>query len=74
VGWLLGGSVGIGTIAFAVTIGPNVQYFLRLLGVAPRDTAEAIEAGTVEVDEPEPPEMPEAADVPPPGDIRFRQA
>ena len=35
VGWLLGGTVGIGTIVFALTIGPNVQYFLRLLGVAP---------------------------------------
>jgi uncharacterized membrane protein YczE len=70
VGWLLGGSVGIGTVAFAVTIGPNVQHFLRLLGVAPRDTAEAAEAGTVEVDEPEAP----APEAPPPGDVRFRQA
>jgi uncharacterized membrane protein YczE len=34
VGWLLGGSVGIGTVVFALTIGPNVQHFLRLLGVA----------------------------------------
>ena len=30
-GWLLGGSVGIGTLAFALTIGPNVQFFLQRL-------------------------------------------
>jgi uncharacterized membrane protein YczE len=30
-GWLLGGSVGVGTVAFAVTIGPNVQLFLARL-------------------------------------------
>ena len=29
VGWLLGGTVGIGTILFAVTIGPNVQFWLE---------------------------------------------
>lgn len=27
-GWLLGGSVGLGTVAFAVAIGPLVQFFL----------------------------------------------
>lgn len=27
-GWLMGGTVGIGTILFAVTIGPNVQFWL----------------------------------------------
>ena len=27
-GWLLGGSVGIGTVVFAVTIGPLVAFFL----------------------------------------------
>lgn len=31
-GWLLGGSVGIGTVIFAVTIGPLAQLFLRLFG------------------------------------------
>jgi uncharacterized membrane protein YczE len=30
-GWLLGGRVGIGTLAFALTIGPNVQFFLQRL-------------------------------------------
>jgi uncharacterized membrane protein YczE len=32
VGFLLGGTVGIGTLAFAVTIGPISQFFLRLFG------------------------------------------
>jgi uncharacterized membrane protein YczE len=32
VGWLLGGTVGIGTVVFAVAIGPIAQFFLRLLG------------------------------------------
>lgn len=36
-GWLLGGTVGIGTVLFAVTVGPNAQFWLdRLdLGHAP---------------------------------------
>ena len=29
-GWLLGGTVGVGTVAFAVFIGPSVGYGLRL--------------------------------------------
>ena len=33
VGILLGGTAGIGTILFALTIGPNVQYFLPRLAV-----------------------------------------
>lgn len=31
VGWLLGGSVGIGTVLFAVTVGPNAQFWLERL-------------------------------------------
>jgi uncharacterized membrane protein YczE len=34
-GWLLGGSVGIGTVVFAVTIGPLVAFFLKRLSLAP---------------------------------------
>ncbi|WP_066902835.1 YczE/YyaS/YitT family protein [Mycolicibacterium houstonense] len=30
VGWLLGGTVGVGTVVYAVGIGPLVQLFLRL--------------------------------------------
>jgi len=29
-GWLLGGTVGVGTVLFAVTIGPLAQLFLRI--------------------------------------------
>jgi len=32
-GWLLGGSVGIGTVAFALGIGPAAQFFLRVLAI-----------------------------------------
>lgn len=38
VGWLLGGSVGVGTVVFALTIGPMVAYFLRRLSLAPVGT------------------------------------
>ncbi|MDQ1733480.1 MAG: hypothetical protein QOK10_3639 [Pseudonocardiales bacterium] len=32
-GWLLGGTVGVGTVLFAVSIGPVAQVFLKLFGV-----------------------------------------
>ena len=34
-GWLLGGPIGFGTLAFAVLIGPFVQVFFKLLKVQP---------------------------------------
>lgn len=37
VGWLMGGTVGIGTLAFALGIGPAVQHAMRLLGLPPRE-------------------------------------
>ncbi|MCI0686957.1 MAG: hypothetical protein L0Y54_06940 [Sporichthyaceae bacterium] len=40
-GWLLGGTVGVGTVLYAITIGPLVHYFLPKLTVdtgAPRAT------------------------------------
>lgn len=37
-GWLLGGSVGIGTLIFAVSIGPLVAFFLERLSLAPVPT------------------------------------
>lgn len=45
-GWLLGGVFGIGTIVFALAIGPLCQFFIPLFDVAPRaqsdpDPAEA---------------------------------
>ena len=33
-GWLLGGTIGLGTVAFAVLIGPLVQFFLERIDVA----------------------------------------
>ncbi|MGO2931397.1 membrane protein YczE [Microbacterium sp.] len=33
VGWSLGGNVGIGTLAFALLVGPLCQYFMRLFAV-----------------------------------------
>ena len=33
VGWLLGGTVGVGTVLYAVTIGPLAQYFIPRLTV-----------------------------------------
>lgn len=45
IGWLLGGSVGIGTLLFAVGIGPLAQFFLRLFGYqAPAAVAATPEA------------------------------
>lgn len=35
-GWLLGGTVGIGTVAFALSIGPLAQVFLRWFTLADR--------------------------------------
>ncbi|MDQ0645450.1 membrane protein YczE [Microbacterium murale] len=33
VGWALGGNVGIGTVAFALLVGPLCQYFMRVFAV-----------------------------------------
>jgi uncharacterized membrane protein YczE len=33
VGWALGGNVGVGTVAFALLVGPLCQYFMRLFAV-----------------------------------------
>lgn len=33
IGWLLGGTLGVGTVAFAVLIGPIVQFFLPRLHI-----------------------------------------
>lgn len=43
VGWLLGGTVGIGTIAFAVGVGPNVAWWLPRLEL-PRPTPPTVRA------------------------------
>jgi uncharacterized membrane protein YczE len=49
IGVALGGSVGIGTVAFAVTVGPNVHFFLDRMHVVPRtDTQPTPVLGTFE--------------------------
>ncbi|MEV0003867.1 hypothetical protein AB0H28_16465 [Micromonospora sp. NPDC050980] len=35
-GWLLGGTVGLGTVAYALAIGPLAQLFLPMFAVPPR--------------------------------------
>jgi uncharacterized membrane protein YczE len=35
-GWILGGTVGVGTVLFAVSIGPLAQIFLRLFDIDSR--------------------------------------
>lgn len=39
VGWRLGGTLGVGTLLFAVSIGPLAQYFLPRLAMRPRGDA-----------------------------------
>ena len=42
-GWVLGGTVGVGTLLYAICIGPLAQYFLRVFRL--RDTA-AVQPGS----------------------------
>ncbi|MGY6500907.1 MAG: membrane protein YczE [Acidimicrobiales bacterium] len=44
-GLLLGGTVGFGTILFALTVGPNVQFFLERLAVDRHPPETAAEIG-----------------------------
>ena len=46
-GWLLGGTVGVGTVLFAVAIGALVQFFLPLFDVRDRSRRPTGEAVTV---------------------------
>ena len=38
-GWLLGGTVGLGTLAFALCIGPLAQLFIPIFTIAAEDDA-----------------------------------
>jgi uncharacterized membrane protein YczE len=44
IGWILGGPLGLGTVAFALLIGPSVQWAFKLLNVHPHKPEEAMEA------------------------------
>ena len=35
-GWLLGGTVGVGTVAYALAIGPLAHFFIPLLRIRDR--------------------------------------
>jgi uncharacterized membrane protein YczE len=52
-GWLLGGPVGLGTVLYAVSIGPLVQFFLPRLTVdlGPEITPEVSDDGRILLDE-----------------------
>ncbi|WP_431875308.1 YczE/YyaS/YitT family protein [Micromonospora marina] len=40
-GWLLGGTVGLGTVAYALTIGPLAQFFIPIFALPARPAAGA---------------------------------
>jgi len=44
VGWLLGGPAGIGTLIFAILIGPAVQWAFKIFNVQPHKPADEIVA------------------------------
>jgi len=50
-GWLLGGTVGVGTVLFAVAIGPLAQLFLRLFARLGLDSSDVVRTAS-EVAEP----------------------
>jgi uncharacterized membrane protein YczE len=41
IGWLLGGPLGLGTVIFAMLIGPSVQWAFKLFRVRPHIPARA---------------------------------
>jgi uncharacterized membrane protein YczE len=46
IGWLLGGPAGIGTLVFAILVGPSVQWGFRIFNVQPHKPIEPqVEAG-----------------------------
>ncbi|WP_329122980.1 YczE/YyaS/YitT family protein [Streptomyces sp. NBC_01353] len=48
-GFLLGGSVGVGTVLYALSIGPLAQFFLRRFAIAEKDVSSTVVAsGTPE--------------------------
>jgi uncharacterized membrane protein YczE len=52
VGWVLGGNVGVGTVAFALLVGPLCQFFLRVFAVRIPETTEtepATRAGEIRI-------------------------
>jgi uncharacterized protein len=57
-GWLMGGTLGLGTILFAVAVGPSVQWGMRLFGlIRPVPVVAGLDSGASS--------DPESRDVPP---------
>jgi uncharacterized membrane protein YczE len=50
IGWLLGGSVGIGTVLFALLVGPAVGYGLRAMAAIGGTTGEIADEGHPELE------------------------
>jgi uncharacterized membrane protein YczE len=48
VGWLMGGTVGIGTVAFALGIGPVIQTTFQVLGTQPGPARRVPDEASVE--------------------------
>jgi uncharacterized membrane protein YczE len=44
-GWLLGGPVGIGTLVFALLVGPSIQWGFKIFNVQPHKEDEVVLAG-----------------------------
>lgn len=51
IGWALGGTVGLGTVLFAVLIGPACHVSLRLFGYSAPGTKTTIERTAIEADD-----------------------
>jgi len=45
-GWLLGGTVGVGTVAYALAIGPLAQLFIPLFAVPAPSRPDAVRPAT----------------------------
>jgi uncharacterized membrane protein YczE len=45
IGWLLDGPVGIGTLIYALLIGPSVQWGFKIFNVRPHKELEEVQAG-----------------------------
>lgn len=69
-GWLLGGTVGLGTVAYALAIGPLAQLFIPLFAVPEENVSDATADGATAPDGAVPDgaaASPAEADVPRPG-------
>jgi uncharacterized membrane protein YczE len=51
-GWLLGGTVGIGTVVYAVGIGPLAHIFIPMLAISPRNVEDVAAVPTAPLQAP----------------------